>query len=596
MTGKEITDLTVTSLFADNDLILIRKSGQAEDKAIKYQDLLKSIGNTAVSGFIATTEAANKITLNTANGVKIDSYYNGMKISFVSPIANTAAVQVKIGTLGYKDIYIHNTNDANVDLVVNDYVEAVLIGGVFYQTNAIFSFTQSSDYIPYLQIPSSDNSRTDLYIKSAAGAKKRKFYDGMTVKFVPTAQTVGFVKLFIDDLEGKWLIEKGSLDEIISGNPSYIYTPLNADQLVEAVYTTDSGGYFLRNNFEISKPLAELEEVVVGDEVVVVVPEVNVYDYKLSSYNGGLGNFLKQILNEHHKADKTKIKIKILIDRTLTLKHDNNIDSIYIDTDMSFIEFSGVNNIINFNVINQGLGGIGWLSSYKKTYPMGIISLPFFKEDTVINVNLVGLITQFRLFNIDFNENVNLYFKNVTFNINSSTPQTFYDFHLFSFYNINNVTCYFKSCTVLNNCPVSNSLPSYQGGDFLYIRPANSIAGNKVIGNFTLEDCVIKGHCVKDVYNKYYATIQFFDALLYVYFFLKNTQISRVDGLTPSQENITVGFGDNKLVAGSSVSGGVHFRQENSAAYTLIPANTKFKAALSYYVGEFEYVVVGSQD
>jgi len=199
MTGKEITDLTVTNVFADNDLILIRKNGQAEDKAIKYQDLLKSIGNTAVSGFIATTEAANKVTLNPANGVKIDAYYNGMKISFVSPIVNSGTVQVKVGTLAYKNMYIHNTSDSNVDLVVNDYVEAVLIGDKFYQINALYSYTQSNDYVVDTQTVSEDNDRTDIYIKSAAGAKKRKFYEGMTINFVPTAQTVGFVKLFVDE-------------------------------------------------------------------------------------------------------------------------------------------------------------------------------------------------------------------------------------------------------------------------------------------------------------------------------------------------------------------------------------------------------------
>ena len=96
MSGKQITELESTNVFAEGDLLLTRKTTSGTDKKINYTDLVESIGNPAIDGFVAIVDPldSNTVILTPANGAKIPRYFVGMKISFVSPITSTGNVKI----------------------------------------------------------------------------------------------------------------------------------------------------------------------------------------------------------------------------------------------------------------------------------------------------------------------------------------------------------------------------------------------------------------------------------------------------------------------------------------------------------------------
>lgn len=104
MAGKQITDLDIADQLEDGDLMLIRKSGMGRDKSLSKAKLVESIGNPAINGYTAVSDAENRISLTASNTALVPAYCNGMKISFISPITSTAIVQVKIGQLRYTSL------------------------------------------------------------------------------------------------------------------------------------------------------------------------------------------------------------------------------------------------------------------------------------------------------------------------------------------------------------------------------------------------------------------------------------------------------------------------------------------------------------
>ena len=140
MAGKQITELESTNKISEGDLLFVRKTTSGTDKKINYTDLVESIGNPAIDGFVATLDPtdSNTIILTPANNARIPRYFVGMKISFVSPITSTGNVKIKVGSLTAKDFVQYHTT-VTVDLQVDDYVEGVFITDKFHRINDLRS-------------------------------------------------------------------------------------------------------------------------------------------------------------------------------------------------------------------------------------------------------------------------------------------------------------------------------------------------------------------------------------------------------------------------------------------------------------------------
>lgn len=268
--GKKISDLTRTTVFDQGDLILLQKSGEENNRAISQQDMVKSIGNPSVNGFTAVSTAANKITLTPANnGAEIDTYYDGMEISFISPITTDGIVNVDIGALGDKELKIIGTNDTAV-LSQGDYVKAIYVGdalsGKFYQTNLKVKSNQISDLSEvnsfttgdFMSIHKSgaidDNKisynnlvkslgNSSVFGFNATSTEANKiiltpanggttidaYYEKMIVKFISPVATSGATFIKIGSLPEKQLYKINTSD----------FSILSANAVVEAIYIGD---------------------------------------------------------------------------------------------------------------------------------------------------------------------------------------------------------------------------------------------------------------------------------------------------------------------------------------------------------------------
>jgi len=208
MTGKQITELDMADNLEDGDLMLIRKSGLGKDQSLTRANLIESIGNSAVNGYTATSDAENKITLTASNSAIVPTYKDGMKISFISPITTNAIVQVKIGVLGYIDLHKYSSKET-VQLLKDEYVEAIYTDGVFKQTNNLNThLVWSNEYIAKADI-APDESTTIYNLTSAIGVKKPNYYAGMSLLFTVPVASKGIAFVDVDGLVNKKLRESG---------------------------------------------------------------------------------------------------------------------------------------------------------------------------------------------------------------------------------------------------------------------------------------------------------------------------------------------------------------------------------------------------
>lgn len=276
MATTEITELNAATVFADGDLALIRKSGETKDRKITQQNLIKSMGNPAVKGFTASSDEANKVTLDPSNGTVIDSYYDGMEISFISPINSTGLVQVRIGALAYKDIFVLNSA-ASVELTTTTYIQAIYSNtdNKFYQTNAATTQVFTNEYNA-TGVVAGDNSTTTYILTSAYGIQKTEYYPRMSLSFNADIASKGGVLVNVDGLGNKILTDKVG-DKI-------------ANDLVEGqeIFAIYNGTDFIKNLF--SEEVPEAPEIPAdafdentGEIIPENVPEVNKQDVTVGS-------------------------------------------------------------------------------------------------------------------------------------------------------------------------------------------------------------------------------------------------------------------------------------------------------------------------
>jgi hypothetical protein len=208
---KQITDLDASTGFSPGDLLLTRKTGETVDKKIDQATFIKSIGNPAVAGFIATSSVANQLLLTPSNNVIIDTYYSGMIVSFISPIDSTGNVNIKIGTLPLKTLQQIGSDPLTTTILkTGEYYEAVYIGnattGSFFQTNVIKPTIFTNEYIASGTI-APDLQSTTYALATAYGATKTAYYAGMSALFTVDIKSQGAVLINIDGLGNKTLLD-----------------------------------------------------------------------------------------------------------------------------------------------------------------------------------------------------------------------------------------------------------------------------------------------------------------------------------------------------------------------------------------------------
>lgn len=355
--GKEIIELENASSLGVGDMLLVRKTSEGADKKATFQVLQESLGNSGVDGYTATEDATqdNSIILTPSNNATILKYYDAMKVSFISPVASDGQVFIKIGSLEYKKLYGYKSASTAV-VAQKDYIEAVYVQADdrFYQVNNIANI-YTNDYIIETHEYMQGDVATNIYLTSAYGARKQAYYKGMTINFLCTIDTKGFVRVNIDGLGVKDIVD-GDVDDLI-------YTPLYKGLIVQAVY---DGTSFIHNQYRVQDPAVEYsvaadrysitEEVNAETgltEVVVeeIPPPQMQFEYTVGTTTGckfeTLPKAIDACIKEFGKdGGGRKVTLKVMSDLDLEK------NSIYIDVhsgkyiDLRWITLSGNNNII----------------------------------------------------------------------------------------------------------------------------------------------------------------------------------------------------------------------------------------------------------
>jgi hypothetical protein len=202
--GKEVTELESTDKFDQGDLLLLRKTSAGVDRKISQQAFIDSLGNSALDGFEATVDNKdiNKITVTALNKAKIYEYKNGMKISFISPVATNFDVMLRIESLDYVNFFNMNSDTA-VNLQKDEYVEAVYVNNSFRRINNFkdASNIYSDEYTVFSTTIAEDEQSSELQLTSSIGLKKEQYYDGMAINFLCKESTKGTTKIRVDTIQ-----------------------------------------------------------------------------------------------------------------------------------------------------------------------------------------------------------------------------------------------------------------------------------------------------------------------------------------------------------------------------------------------------------
>ena len=316
MAVKQLTELETATIAENGDLLLIRKTNAGVDRKINWQSVVQSLSKYPVdtatnfnqedyvvvgqgdilkkilkndfdsslekegSTQFTATQNTNDFTLTSITGSKITQYRNGQIISFLATNATNGQVRIKIGTLGFVNLYRFNV-DETVVLTAGEYVQAIYNNGVFKRVNEVdTNQVWSSDYNASVVVDS-QNQWTHIYLTSAIGAKKTTYYKGMTINFdVPTTAKIdtkngqdtplqatrGAVSIFIDDL----LTSKSLGDS----ENDMIANPLYAGEIIWARY---NGTKFVKRKILAQEPnLEELSQQldIEPEEVEALIEQV----------------------------------------------------------------------------------------------------------------------------------------------------------------------------------------------------------------------------------------------------------------------------------------------------------------------------------
>jgi hypothetical protein len=255
MADKRISDLEATISLEEDTLFHVRKTSENEDFKITKTNIVKSLGNTVVNGFVATSQEANKLVLTPSNGAYLDQYYEGMIIQFLSPINSSDLVQIKIGNLSYIHLKTNFINPITFEiensvLQLNTFYEAIYKNGIFIQINIDRNYT--NEYLANGQILYDlqlEQNYTQYTLTSATGYYKKKYYEGMSVVF-----TSGIIENSQENMsDGKVYINVDNLGlkELSDPNGDGVPFSLQPNETIMGIY---DGEKFIKNMFSMQEP------------------------------------------------------------------------------------------------------------------------------------------------------------------------------------------------------------------------------------------------------------------------------------------------------------------------------------------------------
>lgn len=238
---KKITGLATATRFSAGDLMVVRKSDVGDDRKISYANVMRSIGNTAVKGFTAVQgEDVNKIILTPSTGVALDTYYDGMTISFVAPVTTTDVVQIKIAGLEYAD-FKNYSKVSTVALAQGEYVEAIFDDNdsKFYKTNNESQPNSSTEY-------SVGGTVNIIELSSMNALVKERYYDGMVINFLTKGDSTANVTVKVDGLAALPLKNQFSQqvnnlinDQLVTASYKALPNPHFVSYIVKDSYVTN---------------------------------------------------------------------------------------------------------------------------------------------------------------------------------------------------------------------------------------------------------------------------------------------------------------------------------------------------------------------
>lgn len=413
MAGKQITELESTNKISEGDLLFVRKTTSGTDKKINYTDLVESIGNPAIEGFIAKKDPqdTNTIILTPANNARIPRYFVGMKISFVSPITSTGNVKIKVGSLTTKDFVQYQTT-STVILQTDDYVEGVFISDKFHRINDLRSVANiySNEYSVILTTIDPSEQFTVLNLVSSIGIPKLSYYDGMAISFITPEDTKGVTQIRIDDItELKTIFEPDSEE--------YVSLPLYANQIVRAIYKTAQGG-FIKDNFKTLDPKIdpapksknpteeEVQEGIIPDNII---PIENNYNYTIETVSSGSNSFTEFDKCIDAILTKFPANIRSGLNVTVTIKKKLFSQTTFFtsNTDLSWITLCSENDIIIFETDQK------YFQFFTIKDNGSFFSI---KKDTTININSTSVDPNVVCTFITAHTNLNITFEKIIFN------------------------------------------------------------------------------------------------------------------------------------------------------------------------------------
>jgi hypothetical protein len=396
-------EIAATNDTDDTDLLLIWKASLGSTKTITQSNFIKSIGNTSVNGFTATSDTDNKVILTAANETVIDKYYNGMRISFISPIESDGTVQIKIGSLVYKDLFQYGTNETSI-LEENKYIEAVYIGnadtGKFYRTNISNLVGYTSEY-KATGVISGDESTTTLTLISAIGTLKQSYYEAMILMFTSPVNSKGSVQVNVDGLGLKNLNE--GEDDVIANN---LYT----GELITATY---DGTQFIKHRSAVTNPPLPIPDPTIEEDAL---PE----EYNLTVTVGTFGQFasIRDAINGlirdfgddgGNRKATIRLKTGFIIKEQLFFERCDyswitlSSEDTTVQLDVSYITIKGLttNNTYNFIFVNNGKSinlNLKLVKTGNFAFPqnqIGIISVKNQGEITLTDSKFTGFLVNY---------------------------------------------------------------------------------------------------------------------------------------------------------------------------------------------------------
>jgi hypothetical protein len=279
--NKQITDLDASNAVGSTDLLLVRKSGQAEDTSINIGNFITAIGNTSVNGYYQDSYDffGQIMSLKPSNDADVIAVGEGMKASFLATDDIDGQSYITFDGNESYPLYQYNKdlNPIPVDIGAGDYIETIFSNDQFFQVNIPTTQIYTNDYLAVGMV-AVDELSTTYTLSSAIGVLAQSYYNGMSIIFTSDIESKGSVFVNVDGLGDQVLTDKAG--DMIANN-------LEENQVILAIY---NGTDFIKNYFSESVPEApELPADAIDDEGEVIIENVP-DDNKVQVTVGNAGN------------------------------------------------------------------------------------------------------------------------------------------------------------------------------------------------------------------------------------------------------------------------------------------------------------------